>query len=179
MRRLMRNKRGIAEEISDTAFALLILFIGISLMTYISSLNKADRENKGASFMGQAIFENAIGVYLKEPVTIDGQTISMTDLIVLAAESKSTTSDYSKLWKQKTDAFFNSIADNLNTYAVDIDLSLEGKHLMDAGFGSYVERKPGYFSIIYLPSHSGKIITVDIAWTQHIQSYQVKPRGGP
>jgi hypothetical protein len=177
MRKMMRSKRGIAEEISDTAFALLILFIGISLMTYISSINKVNRTEASASLINQAIFENDIGIYLKEPVSVDGQTMTMADLIVLAADTNS--KKYKDMWKQKTEAFFSSIADQTSLYAVDIDLSVGGTHFMDAGFGSYVERKPGYYSTIYLPSNSGKIILLEIAWTEHIQSYKIKPRGGP
>jgi hypothetical protein len=177
MRKLIKSKRGIAEEISDTAFALLVLFLGIAAMTTISSLNKAEREDVSASLMNQAIFENSIGVYLKQPVSVDDQSMAIADLLVLAADTNS--ARYKNLWKEKTDAFFSSIADQANAYAVDIDITVEGSHFMDAGFGSYVERKPGYYSIISLPSHSGKLIQMDIAWTETIQSYKIKPRGGP
>jgi hypothetical protein len=175
MRRM--NKRGIAEEIGDTAFALLVLFLGIAAMTTISSLNKAEREYMSSTFMNQAIFENSIGVYLKEPVSIDGQSMTIADLLILAADTNS--KRYKELWKEKTDAFFSSVADQSNAYAVDIDITVGGSHFMDAGFGSYVERKSGYYSIITLPSHSGKLIQMDIAWTETIQSYKVKQRGGP
>lgn len=109
------NKKAIAEAIADTAFALLVVFIGVIVMTTLAKMNENKRETIGQNYISNAIAENDIALYLKQPVNIDGKNLSMSDLTVLAAL---TGSKYKERWKEFTHNFFlvNQLKVNVKVY---------------------------------------------------------------
>ncbi len=99
----MKNKKAVVEALFDTAMALLVLFLGIVVMTALTKMNEGEIIREGKTFIGHAIAENNIALYLKQPIEVDDKTLTMADLIVLAAENPD---EYREDWKTNTAILF-------------------------------------------------------------------------
>ena len=124
------NKRAIAEAIADTAFALLVLFLGIIVMTTLAKVNENKRETIGQNYINNAIAENDIALYLKQPVSIDGKKLSMADLTVLAALTRG---EYEKRWEELTYNFFF-----INQLKVSVKVYYQEKEVLEKTVSSPV-----------------------------------------
>lgn len=185
MRTFRKNKRGVAEEISDIAFALLFLFLGILLMTYLTKQNEKLQKVEGEYFMYEAIAANNIALYLKQPVSVDNQILTMADLIILAYEKKG---KYEESWDELTTAFFSDAqkkaeitvkkqdGDSMKTTAKAEDYQekekLPGRNLLY----NLLYPNRGYYpsiSTVYLPSHDSKLEIEFKIWIKKNEAAQL------
>ncbi|KYK25739.1 hypothetical protein AYK26_01855 [Euryarchaeota archaeon SM23-78] len=99
------NKKGILQAIEDIGFAIIVIFIAILLMGLLTKVNEQNNINEGKIFMEQALSDNLVALYLKQPVDVHGDILTMADLTVLAYESKSIYKDW---WTSETNRIFMS-----------------------------------------------------------------------
>ena len=81
----------------------MVLFIGVVFLNTLAANNDLEREELGKAFMNEANAENLIGLYLKQPVEVNNEILTMADFTVLAALNKG---DYRQAWEDFTYDFF-------------------------------------------------------------------------
>lgn len=185
----MKNKKGmIAENMSEVGVAAIIIIIAIVLLSIASKLNETGRKENSQDEMLNALFENNVGLYLKQPVELldyPDQLITMADLTVMAAENpdKEITHNpkktYKDLWTEKTNDFFTT-TNNLRFDKLEVKVLLGegGTQVFSWNFGSSGPNKGALFSVsskVTLPSYSGKIVTIE---TNAETQYTVSIHGG-
>ena len=115
----MRAKKGmIAENMSEVGIAAVIIVIAVILLSIAANLNKTGKLENGRVELINAILQNDVALYLKQPVELPNypdQIMTVADLTVLAAENpndKKITGipgkSYNDLWKEKTDYFWKN-----------------------------------------------------------------------
>jgi hypothetical protein len=175
------NKRGIMQAITDILLAIIVLLIGFFLINLITDQKKEDNINKSAAFMTLAQYENNIALYLKNPVEVNGEKMTMADLILLAAENEGS---YGDMWEAYSQSFFDDIIMKveIKAYPGESTSAALDKTFTSVLWSQFQETLASYdstatkflkvaikifsgseksLSIVYLPSHSGKPIKVE------------------
>jgi hypothetical protein len=170
--KLMISKKGFMQAVSDTVFALIVVFIGIFLLTILSKANENKKIAQGEQFMNQAILDNNIALYFKQPVEIDGMKLTMADLIVLTAETGN--KDYEKQWEGLSWNYFSKLGFNMLRLRVfvsktncNFNCAIFGGKLSDEfpiGATPHTSKLPDVHSITYLPSYS-RLLKVEIMYS--------------
>lgn len=163
------NKKGIMPMIVEIAIALIVILVSIYLISSFGKIRENKNKIEGENFLGRAIAENNIALYLKQPVKVDGKIMTMADLIVLAADNPY---KYGKLFREKTEASLRNVPIGL-TVSINGDKSLTVTTGVTKIEGD-TSKMPGTFmehkfekeivldSTLIFPSYSGKPIEIKI-----------------
>ena len=179
--RLLKNKKAVAENITEIAIAVTVILLVVFLMFIIVGVKKSIKQDEGREAMIEASFQNDIALMLKRPVT-QNQEINLADLMVLAMESD----NYKEMLQQE----INSIA---SEYSAEISVELKRGSIakaFSAGNAKLVESKepydaPGGYEWdptkstnivkLALPSPEGKPVSVKIDMI--VMIYKLKKPG--
>lgn len=171
---LKRNKKGFAQAILDLAAALVVILVAILLFGFMTRVNEQAKIQKGKEFMAQAVNENNVALYFKLPVEVDGQTLTMAELIALTADTGS--KSYERLWRGTTWNYFSKLGYNMAKLRVFVNKpncnfncgifggDLSGEYRI--GASPHTPDLPDIHSIVYIPSQS-RLLEVEIVYAPH------------
>jgi hypothetical protein len=159
------------QAVSDTAIAIIVIIIGILILGLLTKVNENKKKLDSKEFMNNAILENNLALYLKQPVEVDGSKLTMADLIVLTAETGD--SEYEKLWTRLSYAYFAKLGFNMERLRVFVNKPncnfncaiFGGKLSGEIAIGATPHISlPKFDSTIYLPSYS-RLLLINIVYS--------------
>ena len=102
------NRKGtIMQAISEIGMAVIALIVCFLLAIYFINSKKDSNREASAAEMQKARFASEIALYLKQPVSVGGRQMTMSELAILANYNLDDTPErYLSEWKKETSAFF-------------------------------------------------------------------------
>lgn len=187
---MIKNKKAMeAQKMGEAWFALIVILIGLIIMFSMTSSKQKSKEYTSQSFVWDAHAKNLVALYLKQPLEINGLSLTMADLIVLTAEN----SYYENVWVAETKSFLEKTPLKVeieceggkNEFKLDYTSSIwkqrkkESVSFFESIFEGFVRDKL-FASVIRLPSHSSTTITFTIKVNYEVEfggKYQEESKG--
>ncbi len=170
MRRL--NKKGFVQAITDTGIALIVIFIGLMLVILYANHLEQSQKDKGGDLLKEAHAKSLAAMYLKQELMVDGNKMSVSDLIsIIGSESEVASRVHKKTLADFTNEFF-SYQSFRNEYT-GFSITVDGVGILDEHQGNILKRattlsnyKQTNVASFTLPTSTGKPIDVIIYFEQ-------------